>query len=266
VKNMQMGRIARMGEDEKFKRLKVFLEQKLKGVKFSTFKCLEREARDLKAKRIKNNSMAKRVAAFLEMKLKGIKYAIFSSFKRHAVDGKSERGEEDRLAALIAARDSASLQRLKIFLQGKEMRMKYGAFSWWSKCTTGGSQSKMEALLAEKRKARKGLEDQLRELERQLTSGAGSKDIQSQLDDAAARKAAAARRIGALEQEIENAKQRLLDSEAALSAEQNARREDKGVRNKLMNELEDAKVDKNNMEQELALIVDQIGFLSEYSR
>merc|ERR1712178_96302 len=41
VKNMQMGRIARMGEDEKFKRLKVFLEAKLKGMKFSTFKCLE---------------------------------------------------------------------------------------------------------------------------------------------------------------------------------------------------------------------------------
>jgi DNA phosphorothioation-dependent restriction protein DptG len=52
-KHMHMKRIASMGENERFKRLKVFLEGKLKGIKFSTFKALEREAKDLMARRIK---------------------------------------------------------------------------------------------------------------------------------------------------------------------------------------------------------------------
>merc|ERR1719178_530471 len=37
----QEARIANLGEDERFKRLKVFLEAKLKGAKYATFKALQ---------------------------------------------------------------------------------------------------------------------------------------------------------------------------------------------------------------------------------
>merc|ERR1711939_512912 len=165
VKNMHQGRIARTMEDEKFKRLKVFLEQKLKGTKFTTFKCLEREARSLAAQRIKNNAMAKRVAAFLEMKIKGIKFAQFSAFKRFAKEMAAERAEEERLARLIAERDSQSLHRLRVFLSGKEARMKYSMFSYWKWMTTHNQERAMEKTLEAKRKEREALEAELRKLE-----------------------------------------------------------------------------------------------------
>merc|ERR1719178_443044 len=41
-------RMENMAEDERFKRLKVFLEAILKGVKYATFKALHREYMDLK--------------------------------------------------------------------------------------------------------------------------------------------------------------------------------------------------------------------------
>jgi hypothetical protein len=265
VKNMQMGRIARMGEDERFKRLKVFFEQKLKGVKFSTFKCLEREARQLKAGRIKNNSMAKRVAAFLEMKIKGIQFAIFSAFKRHAKDSKAERGEEDRLARLIAERDSQSLQRLKIFLQGKEARLKYAFFSFWVKAMHGSSEMRLRETLAEKRKKRQALESKLRDLERQLGSG-GRGDVESQIADANATLDNANRRAAALEQDLAAARQRLKQAESDLTTEQNLRRTDKSTLKTIEQDLENTNVDKAGLQQELEIIVDQIGFLSEYSK
>merc|ERR1711966_284751 len=42
-KNVERKKIARLGEDERFKRLKAVLEQKLKGLKFSIFQGLKRE-------------------------------------------------------------------------------------------------------------------------------------------------------------------------------------------------------------------------------
>jgi len=266
VKNMQMGRIARMADDEKFKRLKVFLENKLKGVKYSTFKCLEREARQLKAARIKNNSMAKRVAAFLELKAKGIRFAIVSAFKRNAKDSAEERAEQDRLARLIAERDSQSLQRLKIFLQGKEMRLKYAFFSFWVKCMSATTQKGMEDLLAERRKQRRELEEKLRALERELGSSSAAKDIDRAVADAAYELGDANNRAAALQSELAAARKRLTDVEAELQAEATARRGDKTTIKNLEADLADAQNDKEGLEQELALIVDQIGFLNEYSK
>merc|ERR1719181_1704003 len=43
----QEAKIRNMGEDERFKRLKVFLEAKLKGMKYATFKALHREMLDI---------------------------------------------------------------------------------------------------------------------------------------------------------------------------------------------------------------------------
>jgi len=266
VKNMQTGRIERMSESEKFKRLKVFLEQKLKGMKYSTFKCMQREARQVKAARIKNNSMAKRVAAFLELKAKGIRFAIFSAFKRHAKDSASDRSEQDRLARLIAERDSQSLQRLKIFLSGKEMRLKYAFFSFWHKCLASSTEQGMRNLLEERRKQRAALEAKLRGLERELGSSSTAGDIDRTIAEAAYELGDANNRAAALQSELAAARKRLADAEGELQAESAARREDKNTIKKLEGDLEDAANDKEGLEQELALIVDQIGFLNEYSK
>merc|ERR1712070_896104 len=66
----------------------------------------------------------------------------------------AERAEEERLAALIAERDSQSLQRLKVFLQGKERRQLYGMFSWWSNCTFNSKGKILQKELEKARKAR----------------------------------------------------------------------------------------------------------------
>ena len=71
------------GEDEKFKRLRVFLEAKLKGVKYSTFQALHREYIDIKKKEMLNNERAKKVGKYLEMVARGLTGRQFSAFKRH---------------------------------------------------------------------------------------------------------------------------------------------------------------------------------------
>merc|ERR1712070_376207 len=57
----QVKKLEAMGEDERFKRLKVFLESKLKGLKFATFKALHREFMDIKKASMLNNERAKKV-------------------------------------------------------------------------------------------------------------------------------------------------------------------------------------------------------------
>jgi hypothetical protein len=266
VKHMQMGRIARMGDDERFKRLKVFLEAKLKGVKYSTFKCLERDAMGTKAMRIKNNRLAQRVAAFLEMKIKGLKYCQFNAFKRFFKDSKSDRAEADHLAKLIAERDSQSLQRLKIFLMGKEARLKYAFFSFWVKAMHGSTQARMEDALAEKRKKRKALEAKLAELEKQLGGGRLAGDIDRQLASSEGHLRDLEKEAAALEQDVAMARKRLKEVEAALKQEQMSKRDDKDTISKLEHEIKEGNVDKEGLEHELSLIVDQIGFLSQYSK
>merc|ERR1712017_39531 len=79
----QVQKMAALGEDERFKRLKVFLEAKLKGVKFATFKALHREYIDLKKAQMGNNERAKKVAQYLEMIARGLQARLFSAFKRN---------------------------------------------------------------------------------------------------------------------------------------------------------------------------------------
>merc|ERR1712167_449584 len=114
----QQAKIAAMGEDERFKRLKVFLEAKLKGIKFATFRALHREFIDLRKMQMLNNERAKKVGTYLEMIARGLTARQFGAFKRYVFIARAEREEEERLAKLIAESDSQSLQRLKIFLQG----------------------------------------------------------------------------------------------------------------------------------------------------
>merc|ERR1712139_654605 len=87
-------RMAALGEDERFKRLKVFLEAKLKGAKYATFKALQREYIDLKKAQMGNNERAKKVAQYLEMIARGLTARLFSAFKRYKFLAKAERDEE----------------------------------------------------------------------------------------------------------------------------------------------------------------------------
>merc|ERR1712159_394513 len=240
----QNAKIAALGEDERFKRLKVFLEAKLKGVKYATFKALHREYIDLKKAQMGNNERAKKVAQYLEMIARGIVARLFSAFKRFRFLARQEREEEARLAALIAERDSQSLQRLKIFLMGKEKRMLYGGFSWWSNCTFNSKTKVMEREVEKARKARMEAEKACEDLRASMSSDARSAEAAKKLADAEARL-------------------------KEILAEQDIVKEDIAAEKKRLAELEEklkqVGEDKKSLESELALIVDQIGFLSEYS-
>jgi len=264
-RNMRMEKISRLGEDERFKRLKVFLEAKLKGVKYATFHCLLQEYKDTMAQRLKRNHMAKRVAAFLEMKSKGIKFAQFHAFKRFAHENASERDEERRLADIIGMRDSASMQRLKIFLQGKEARLKFAFFSFWAKAVIGSTEATMRSSLHAKQKERAALEEKLRQLEAQLGGPVGV-ETEREIQEMNRKIAALNAQAKSLESAIAAANARLKQADAAYAAARESRSGDVALQKKLEGELEDARVDKEGLEQEFSLIVDQIGFLTEYSK
>ena len=200
------------------------------------------------------------------MKIKGIKFAIVSAFKRHAKENAADNAEARRLAALMSERDTQSMQRLKIFLQGKEMRLKYAFFSFWVQCMAGSTQSKMMDILEGKRKEREAMEKKLQDMERQLGGGRLDGDLDRQLEDAADAIQALERKAASMRQGLEAAKARYNETEAALDAEKQARREDKSKIKALDIELQDVTADKDGLAEELKLIVDQIEFLSQASR
>merc|ERR1712167_12423 len=65
--------------------------------------------------------------------------------------------------------------------------------------------------------------------------------------------------------DIEAEKRRLKELEEKIKAEKDGRKADKAARDKLQEQFNTVAEDKKSLESELALIVDQIGFLSEYS-
>ena len=68
-----------------------------------------------------------------------------------------------------------------------------------------------------------------------------------------------------LKADIENEKKRIKELEEQIAAEKAARKADKEAREKLAEQMKAVGDDKKSLEAELALTVDQIGFLSEYS-
>jgi hypothetical protein len=261
----QEARMAALGEDERFKRLKVFLEAKLKGAKYATFKALQREYIDLKKAQMGNNERAKKVAQYLEMIARGIVARLFSAFKRNAFLIKQERAEEERLMKLIMERDSQSLQRLKIFLMGKEKRMMYGGFSWWSNCTFNSKTKVMEREVEKARKARIEAEKACADLKAAMGDDARAAEAAKKIADAEARLKEILAEQDIVKEDIASEKKRLADVQAKVTAERDGRKADKATRAQLEEQLKQVNEDKKSLESELALIVDQIGFLSEYS-
>jgi len=261
-KHVEKARIARLGEDERFKRLKHVLEMKLKGIKFAIFQGLKRE-RDLQKRlRLKNSAMGQKIAAFLEMKLKGVNFAILSALKRNAAMERAERAEQDRLAALIAASDNEALQRLKIYLKGKEYRRKYEAFRWWQRTTSGSGLSALERELEAKRRQRIKLEEQVAAAEAQLAGGS-PEELERAIGDMERKLESARDKTSMLNEEVALAKQRLKDAENALRAERQGRDGDKDRRAGLEDEIRAAMDTKALLEKEVALIITQIGVLSQ---
>jgi len=261
----QEAKIAALGEDERFKRLKVFLEAKLKGAKYATFKALHREFLDLKKMQMLNSERAKKIGTYLEMIARGIVARLFGAFKRYRFIAKAERDEEERLMALIASRDSASLQRLKVYLMGKEKRMIYGAFSWWSNCTFNSKTKVMEREVEKARKARIEAEKACDDLRSSMGGDARQAAAMQKLAEAEARLKEIEAESELVKNDIEAEKKKVKELEEKIKAEKDGRKADKGVRDKLTEDLKTVGEDKKSLEAELALIVDQIGFLSEYS-
>merc|ERR1712025_444962 len=159
----------------------------------------------------------------------------------------------ERLARLIAERDSQSLHRLRVFLSGKEARMKYSMFSYWKWVTTHNQERAMEKTLEAKRKEREALEAELRKLEHKAGIYSTS-DVEADLANANATLRELSAKASAPDSELAAAKKKLKEAEALLRSEQDARRNDSATIKKLMGELEDARVDKEGLEQELSLI------------
>eukprot|EP00658_Telonema_sp_P-2_P061991 TRINITY_DN5064_c0_g1_i9.p1 TRINITY_DN5064_c0_g1~~TRINITY_DN5064_c0_g1_i9.p1 ORF type:complete len:682 (+),score=249.92 TRINITY_DN5064_c0_g1_i9:213-2258(+) len=260
-KHRDQARISRMGDDERFKRLKAVLEQKLKGLKFAIFQGLKRERALQKAMRIRNSAMGQKVAAFLEMRLKGVNFAIMSALKRNAAAERAERAEQERLAALIAASDNEALHRLKVYLRGKELRRKYEGFRWWKKCTSGSGLGALERELQAKRRARMELEERLAAAEAQLAGGS-PEELERKIRDLERQLAAARAKTDMLTSEVASAKERLKDAEGHLNAEREGRAGDKQRRTDLQEAIQRALQEKDLLEKEIALIITQIGALS----
>merc|ERR1711924_8691 len=177
----------------------------------------------------------------------------------------AERDEEARLMALIAERDSQSLQRLKVFLQGKEKRMKYGMFSHWASCTFNSKGKILTKELEKAKRAREEAEAACEALRKAMGADAQMAEANKKLADAQNRLKEIQAEQDLLKNDIEAEKRKIKELDEKIEAERAGRKADKSAREKLAEQLKTIQDDKKSLEGELALIVDQIGFLSEYS-
>merc|ERR1711957_572675 len=251
-------KLRNMGDDERFKKLKAFLASKLKGVKYVVFHAIIREAKDQKMAAMMNSDKLEKVC-------RGILQRIFGAMKRYKFEAKRMREEEERLRALLMDKHSQSMQRLKIFLMGKEKRMMYGGFRWWQNCTVNSKFGIMEREVDKARKARIAAEEECAKLKGELSDDSASSGLSAQLAAAKAKSAEAQAALDGQAAEIEAAKARLKELQAELLDEKAGRKEDKLETTRLLGALAHLNTDKASLEAEMALIVDQIGFLSEYS-
>merc|ERR1712216_362602 len=226
----QNAKIAALGEDERFKRLKVFLEAKLKGVKFATFRALHREFIDPRKAQMNNNERAKKVGTYLEMIARGLTARQFGAFKRYLFIARAEREEEARLMVLIAERDSQSLQRLKVFLQGKEKRQMYGMFSWWSNCTFNSKGKILQKELEKAKKARLEAEAACGALRKAMGADAAKMEAMKKLADAEARLKEIESEQELIKADIEAEKRRLAELQEKIKGEKDGRKADKAAR------------------------------------
>merc|ERR1711957_1030347 len=107
--------------------------------------------------------------------------------KRYKFMAKRMRDEEERLRALLMEKHSQSMQRLKIFLMGKEKRMMYGGFRWWQNCTVNSKFGIMEREVTKARNARKAAEEECAKLKGELSDDSSAQGLSAQLAAAKAK-------------------------------------------------------------------------------
>merc|ERR1712028_199948 len=258
-------KLAAMGEGERFKRLKTFLGAKLKGIKYAVFHAICCEARDQKKAQMMNSDKLKKVACYLEMICRGIVQRVFGAMKRYKFMAKQMRDEEERLRALLMEKHSQSMQRLKIFLMGKEKRMMYGGFRWWQNCTVNSKFGIMEREVSKARAARLAAEEECAKLKGGLSNDGAKSSLGEALAAAQQKKTEAQAALDSQAAEIAAAKAKLAELKEILVGEKAGRKDDKLETARLLEELSKINADKADLEAEMALIVDKIGFLSEYS-
>ena len=238
-------------------------------MKFATFRALHREFIELRKAQMGNNERAKKVAMLLEKLARGLTARQFGAFKRYLFLAKAEKAEAERLMALIASKDSAAMQRLKLYLGNKEKKALYGMFAWWQLCTQNSKTRIISKELDKAKKARLAAEAECERIRKELSGEGGMSAAESA---AAAKLGAAADRLKDMENEsnmlkndIEAEKRRVKELEDQIAEASTTRKADKAEREKVAEQMKAVEADKKSLEAEMALIVDQIGFLSEYS-
>merc|ERR1712195_365049 len=137
--------------------------------------------------------------------------------KRYKFEAKRMREEEERLRALLMDKHSQSMQRLKIFLMGKEKRMMYGGFRWWQNCTVNSKFGIMEREVDKARRARIAAEEECAKLKGELSDDSASSGLSAQLAAAKAKRAEAQETKNKKAAEFEAAKARLKELQAQLA-------------------------------------------------
>jgi chromosome segregation ATPase len=123
----------------------------------------------------------------------------------------------------------------------------------------------MEREVDRARKARIKAEEECAALKASLDNSGAKSELEAKLAEVQGQKASIEAETKDLTAEIEAAKAKLAGLKDALAEAQDGRRNDKLEGTRLTGELEKVNADKDDLEKEMALIVDQIGFLSEYS-
>ena len=138
-------------------------------------------------------------------------------------------------------------------------------FSWWANCTFNSKTKILQKEYEKMKKERLAAEAECEALRATMNSDGREADALKQLDDMNARMAEIKAEQDLIQVDIEAEKRRIAELEAKLKTEKDGRKADKAMRDKLSEQLKTVTEDKKSLEAELALIVDQIGFLSEYS-
>merc|ERR1711998_588727 len=141
----------------------------------------------------------------------------------------------------------------------------YGMFSWWSNCTFNSKGKILQKELEKAKKARMDAEAACDALRKAMGADQAKLEANQRLSEAEQRLKEIEAEQELLKGEIEKLKAKIKELEDKIKAEKDGRKADKAAREKLEEQFKTTAEDKTSLEGELALIVDQIGFLSEYS-
>eukprot|EP00658_Telonema_sp_P-2_P048912 TRINITY_DN37202_c0_g1_i2.p1 TRINITY_DN37202_c0_g1~~TRINITY_DN37202_c0_g1_i2.p1 ORF type:complete len:561 (+),score=174.77 TRINITY_DN37202_c0_g1_i2:518-2200(+) len=260
---VQDEKIREMRHSSRLKRLKAFLGSKLKGLKYGTFHGLVGEAKEHKKLAVMKSDKVKKAACFLDMISRTLTQRILGGMKRYRFIAKHEREEEDRLGVLLLHKQSQSLQRLKIFLAGKQHQTRYAAFRWWQDCTVHSKFGILEREIAGAQAGEISAEQECAAIKRALERSNNNAELQHKLAQILDRKAWCQTDVDGVVVEIEAARSKLAGVKEAVAEAKQGRRNDKLETSRLTEMHNKVTADKTSLEDEMELLVKNISWLSE---